>query len=131
MYMPGNLEGKNKEMATEQNRHDRPDQNSPDYEKLVRREPEGINEGQGAGNTGDPGSSYTGSIPTDSSPRGGINTSNSTPSAGGASTGGRVGLGSPVDRGGVPNLGMNSSNVANSIDPHAQSNIGGRNPDQA
>jgi hypothetical protein len=128
--MPGNLEGKNKEMATEQNRHDHPGKHSSDYEKLVRREPEGINEGQETTNNADPGSAYQGSIPADRSPRGGINTSNSTPTAGGATTGGRVGIGSPVDRGSVPDLAMNSSNTSNSIDPHAKSNIGGRNPGQ-
>jgi hypothetical protein len=117
-------------MATKQNHNDHPDQNSPDYEKLVRREPEGINEGRETKNTADPGSAYQGSIPADRSPRGGINTSNSTPVAGGATTGGRVGPGYPVDRGSTPDLGMSSSNMPNSVDPHAPIHIGGPNPGQ-
>ena len=118
------------EMATEQNRNDNPQQNSPDYEKPVKRQPEGTGTGREMANDRDLGSVGGGSVPSSGPPQGGMNTSNSTVDSGGNSTGARTGSGSPTDRGGSSSTGMNSSTSSNAVDPHAQSNIGGRNPGQ-
>ena len=74
-----------------------------------------------------------GTIPsTSTSPRGGMNTSDSTKEAGGTSAERNIGQGLPTDRGGLTDVEVSgeSTRNANQIDRQAQSNIGGRNPGQ-
>lgn len=115
-------------MPTEQNNNDDPQQDRPDYEKLIPRKQGGTEVGSGMANDRDLGSVGGGSIPSSGTTTGGMSTSSSTVDSGGRSTGARAGLGSPVDRGGMSDVGANSTTNANAVE--AQGNIGGRNPGQ-
>ncbi len=109
------------------------DPKHPDYNKMLQDHPTETPVGGAGPSKRDLGTVGGGTIPnTGTSPRGGINTSDSTAEAGGTSAERNIGQGLPADRGGLTDVGTSgeSTRNANQIDRHAQSNIGGRNPGQ-
>ena len=87
---------------------------APDYQGMLHTNVSNPTLGSGmatGSNTGTPGA---GALPSDNpnditSPRGGMNTSNSTPGAGSSAAGGVAGLGAVRDRGGSTMMDVNST----------------------
>lgn len=88
-------------------------QSGQDYNRMITSDASGPEKGSGTANNKNVDSVAGGTLPDNgtgaSGPRGGINTSDSTVSAGGSSAGAVVGGGSPTERGSVTSTGMNAS----------------------
>src|SRR5947209_3060422 len=114
---------------------DQSERNKQDYNKMVDPSARRKSTGTGLGSGRDLSTAGGGSIPgldstagSGNSP-GGMSTSNSV--SGSGTTGhANAGGNNPVDRGKETDLDLAGGTRGNTIDPTAQSNIGGRSPDQ-
>jgi len=123
----------NKEQSDKQptEQAERANPNNPDYNKLIPQSPTGTTEGDSMSSKRDLGTVGGGTIPGSGTPRGGMNTSNSTVGGGGTSAGGTAGAGSTTDRGNMTNTDTRTStNQEQEFNQQARGNIGGRNPNQ-
>ena len=114
--------------------------NKQDYNKIANQQPAGTTAGDTIASSRDMGTVGGGSIPE---PRnilagsgnapGGMNTANSTVDSGSTTGGGRPGTEATSDRGESTTsdmVGGAGGRAANTIDRHANGNLGGRNPSE-
>ncbi|TME65378.1 MAG: hypothetical protein E6I59_05445 [Chloroflexi bacterium] len=126
----------NEKKVNDQHSDDEERGNKQDYNKMVGQQPAGTTAGDTIASSRDLGSIGGGSVPEPRNPSmgsgkspGGMNTANSTVDSGSTTGRGMPGAEQTTDRGSET---MNdiAGGRANTIDRHAQGNIGGRHPSE-
>ena len=126
----------NEKKVNDQHSDDEERGNKQDYNQMVGQQPAGTTAGDTIASSRDLGSIGGGSVPEPRNPSmgsgkppGGMNTANSTVDSGSTTGRGRPGAEQTTDRGSETMNDM-AGGRANTIDRHAQRNIGGRHPSE-